>query len=336
MLEPRETDIPTLFLVLVVLPLVSYILLGKWNEAAKKKERVGLLAQRAAEEAHKTQTMSAVSITPIPLVPLPSSATHQCARCHSPATTRCSQCKSVRYCSGKCQILHWRQVHKLECLQLGNNCNSSFSKPMLTDELPGRMSFDSYVEVQYSDNNLNQSWLGKTSPDGVTETPIVTPVAPITVSVAMDTSGSPKVGRRSVDKRVHKGNRDILRRGDGTMSESSERDSQSRLSLLCSQEMVTPCFEQDSIADGFNSEHADLMNTMGECHILQKQKEHISRNHRHVSSSLNLEGHETSACKNQKELIDEKCLTRRSAVTALGNSIELFFWKDFNKEKQQG
>lgn len=97
MLEPRETDIPTLFLVLVVLPLVSYILLGKWNEAAKKKERVGLLAQRAAEEAHKTQTMSAVSITPIPLVPLPSSATHQCARCHSPATTRCSQCKSVRY-----------------------------------------------------------------------------------------------------------------------------------------------------------------------------------------------------------------------------------------------
>ncbi|KAH0653940.1 hypothetical protein KY289_031618 [Solanum tuberosum] len=310
MLEPRETDIPTLFLVLVVLPLVSYILLGKWNEAAKKKERVGLLAQRAAEEANKTPTMSAVSITPVPLVPLPSSATHQCARCHSPATTRCSQCKSVRYCSGKCQILHWRQVHKLECLQLGNNCNSSFSKPMLTDELPGRMSFDSYVEAQYNDNNLNQSWLGKTSPDGVTETPIVTPVAPITVSVATDTSGSPKVGRRSVDKRVHKGNRDILRRGDGTMSESSERASQSR-----SRDGDAILSEHDSIADGFNCEHTDVMNTMGECHMLQKQKEHISRNHRHVSSSLNLEGHETSACKNQKELIDEKSLTREGVVT---------------------
>ncbi|XP_055823145.1 ubiquitin carboxyl-terminal hydrolase 15 [Solanum dulcamara] len=309
MLEPRETDIPSLFLVLVVLPLVSYILLGKWNEAAKKKERVGLLAQRAAEEAHKTQTMPVVSITPIPLVPLPSSATHQCARCHSPATTRCSQCKSVRYCSGKCQILHWRQVHKLECLQLGNNCNSSFSKPMLTDELLGRVSFDSYVEAQYSENNLNQSWLGKTSPDGVTETPIVTPVAPIVVSVAMDTSGAPKVGRRSIDKRVQKGNRDILRRGDGTMSESSERASQSR-----SRDSDSMLSEHDSIADGFNSEHADLMNTMGECHMLQKQKEHISRNHRHVSSSLNLEGHETSACKNQKELIDENSLTREGVV----------------------
>lgn len=97
MLQPRETDIPALFLVLVVLPLVSYILLGKWNEAAKKKERVGLLAQRAAEEAFKSETVPAVSIIPTPLVPLPSSAIHQCARCHSPATTRCSQCKSVRY-----------------------------------------------------------------------------------------------------------------------------------------------------------------------------------------------------------------------------------------------
>lgn len=105
---------------------------------------------------------------------------------------------------------------------------------MLTDELPGRVSFDSYVEAQYSENNLNQSWLGKTSPDGVTETPIVTPVAPIVVSVATDTSGAPKVGRRSVDKRVHKGNRDILRRGDGTMSESSERASQSRVSASAS------------------------------------------------------------------------------------------------------
>lgn len=310
MLAPRETDIPALFLVLVVLPLVSYILLGKWNEAAKKKERVGLLAQRAAEEAHKSQIMPAVSITPIPLVPLPSSGIHQCARCHSPATTRCSQCKSVRYCSGKCQILHWRQVHKLECLQLGNNCNSSVSKPMLADEFPERVSFDSSIEVQYSDNNLNQSWLGKTSPDGVTETPIVTPVSHIAVSVATDTPGAPKVGRRSIDKRVHKGNRDILRRGDGTMSESSERASQSR-----SRESDCMLSEHDTIADGFNSEHADLMNTMGESHMLQKQRERISRNHRHVSSSLNLESHETSASKNQKELIDEESLTREGIVT---------------------
>ncbi|XP_009609977.1 ubiquitin carboxyl-terminal hydrolase 15 [Nicotiana tomentosiformis] len=330
MLQPRETDIPALFLVLVVLPLVSYILLGKWNEAAKKKERVGLLAQRAAEEAFKSETVPAVSIIPTPLVPLPSSAIHQCARCHSPATTRCSQCKSVRYCSGKCQILHWRQVHKLECHQLGNNCNSSFSQSALTDEFPGRVSFDSYVEAQYSDGNINQSWLGKAPPDGVSETSIITPLTPTAVSMVMDTSVAPKVGIRPVDKRLHKGNRDILRRGEGTMSESSEQASQSRVttSPSCaisstersmnqkSRESESMFSEHDSIADGFNSEQADLMSTMGERHMLQKQREHISRNHRHISSSLNLEGHEMSACKNQKELIDEESLIREGIITS--------------------
>lgn len=85
--------------------------------------------------------------------------------------------------------------------------------------------------------------------------------------------------------------------------------------LLQSRDGDSMLSEHDSIADGFISEHTDLMNTMGERHMLQKQKEHISRNHRHVSSSSNLEGHETNACKNQKELIDEKSLTREGVVT---------------------
>lgn len=73
--------------------------------------------------------------------------------------------------------------------------------------------------------------------------------------------------------------------------------------------------EQDSMADGFNSEHTNLMNAMEECHMSQKQREHVSSYHRHVSSSLNLEGHETSACKNQNELIDEKRLTQEGVFT---------------------
>ncbi|GLU13053.1 hypothetical protein SLE2022_297000 [Rubroshorea leprosula] len=40
---------------------------------------------------------------------------YQCAVCFCPTTTRCSLCKSARYCSGKCQIIHWRQGHKDEC-----------------------------------------------------------------------------------------------------------------------------------------------------------------------------------------------------------------------------
>ncbi|ONK75640.1 uncharacterized protein A4U43_C03F19000 [Asparagus officinalis] len=39
----------------------------------------------------------------------------QCAVCYRHTTTRCSRCKAVRYCSGKCQIIHWRQGHKDEC-----------------------------------------------------------------------------------------------------------------------------------------------------------------------------------------------------------------------------
>lgn len=95
MLEPREADIPALFLVLVVLPLVAYFLLGKWSEASKKQEQISLLAQLAAEEALRAETMAAASV--IPLVPSSKNGLHACAWCFGPATTRCSKCKAVKY-----------------------------------------------------------------------------------------------------------------------------------------------------------------------------------------------------------------------------------------------
>lgn len=95
MLEPRETDLPALFLFLVVLPLAIYILLGKWSEAAKKKERISLLAELAAEEAFRVEAMAAASV--VPVIPVLKNAVHECAKCSGPATTRCSRCKSVRY-----------------------------------------------------------------------------------------------------------------------------------------------------------------------------------------------------------------------------------------------
>ncbi|PKU87511.1 Ubiquitin carboxyl-terminal hydrolase 17 [Dendrobium catenatum] len=39
----------------------------------------------------------------------------ECAVFHMPTSTRCSRCKTVRYCSGTCQIIHWRRGHKDEC-----------------------------------------------------------------------------------------------------------------------------------------------------------------------------------------------------------------------------
>jgi ubiquitin carboxyl-terminal hydrolase 36/42 len=95
MLEPREADIPVLFLVLVVLPLVAYILLGKWTESAKKRERISLLAQLAAEEACRAEVMATTHV--IPPMSTSKNGIQVCARCFSPATTRCSRCKSVRY-----------------------------------------------------------------------------------------------------------------------------------------------------------------------------------------------------------------------------------------------
>ncbi|GMJ05368.1 ubiquitin-specific protease 15 [Hibiscus trionum] len=147
MLEPREADIPALFLVLVVLPLVAYFLLGKWSEVSKKREKVSLLAHLAAEEALRAETMASASV--IPVVPIPKKGLHVCARCFGPATTRCSRCKAVRYCSGRCQIIHWRQVHKEECLQLESESSSTSSFP----------SVASFEESALLSDNMNSQFL---------------------------------------------------------------------------------------------------------------------------------------------------------------------------------
>ncbi|XP_047966144.1 ubiquitin carboxyl-terminal hydrolase 15-like [Salvia hispanica] len=126
MLEPRETDIPALFLVFVLLPLLTYFILGKCSETSRRKEMISLIASGAAEEALQVDHMAVGSI--MPAVHMPNSVIHQCARCFGPAGTRCSQCKSVWYCSGRCQIDHWRNVHKLECQQLGKDCLRSSLK----------------------------------------------------------------------------------------------------------------------------------------------------------------------------------------------------------------
>ncbi|PRQ51476.1 putative ubiquitinyl hydrolase 1 [Rosa chinensis] len=91
MLEPREADIPALFLVFVVLPLPAYVLLGKWSEASKKSERVRLLAQLASEEAVRAEEMVVPDI--IPPVSSSKNNVHACARCSRPTITRLQICQ---------------------------------------------------------------------------------------------------------------------------------------------------------------------------------------------------------------------------------------------------
>ncbi|GLU14689.1 hypothetical protein SLE2022_312440 [Rubroshorea leprosula] len=230
MLEPREADIPVLFLVLVVLPLVAYFLLGKWSEAAKKQERISLLAQLAAEEACRAEAMAAASV--IPLVPSVKNGLHVCARCSGPATTRCSRCKAVRYCSGRCQIIHWRQIHKQECLQMETSGSSASPKfaPFEDSVLLG----DSMNEQFFGYLNKH-AVVGKEPSDNLIHSSINTGALSSVNCSQVDSSKSSLCERRISDKKVSwKSNKEISRKEDTAGFDSCDYATRRRASNLSS------------------------------------------------------------------------------------------------------
>ncbi|XP_052178295.1 ubiquitin carboxyl-terminal hydrolase 15 isoform X2 [Diospyros lotus] len=235
MLEPRETDLPALLLVLVVFPLVIYILLGKWSETSEKKERISLLAQLAAEEAFMAESVAAASV--IPLVPAPKKGIRECARCSAPATTRCSQCKSVRYCSGKCQIIHWRQVHKHECQRL--ETNSGGSSPMSTsneDAVYAKLSPNGRMSPQVLGYNIKHLEDEKSSADDRIQHSTGTAASSTTTCTSIDAHGASMMEGRSMDRQVSRNSK--LRREDEAQLNVTEEASRSRVpaSTLSSKE----------------------------------------------------------------------------------------------------
>ncbi|XP_020576774.1 ubiquitin carboxyl-terminal hydrolase 15 [Phalaenopsis equestris] len=163
MLKPREADIPALFMVLVVLPVIIYIILGKWNDNSKKVVKVNILAQIAAEESFREEEIMA-SADILPVVPLCKFDTHVCAKCYAPATSRCSRCKSVGYCSGKCQIVHWRQAHKQECQQWKNDAlNFSASLDSIAKSIRRGSTIDGSRD--FIGNNTKESQLSNLRSD---------------------------------------------------------------------------------------------------------------------------------------------------------------------------
>lgn len=64
------------------------------------------------------------SMPPIPIDPGLSS----CAVCSNPASKKCSRCKSVRYCSSDCQLVHWNAGHKRNCKD--NAAQTASTKPL--------------------------------------------------------------------------------------------------------------------------------------------------------------------------------------------------------------
>ncbi|KAL5846976.1 hypothetical protein ACOSQ3_010500 [Xanthoceras sorbifolium] len=94
----------------IVFPVIAFIVRRKWRKAVARKEDIKRLLLLASEEAARAELEASFGYGTISVPQF-----YQCVVCFSPTTTRCAQCKAVRYCSGKCQIIHWRQGHKEEC-----------------------------------------------------------------------------------------------------------------------------------------------------------------------------------------------------------------------------
>ncbi|WCJ24728.1 Ubiquitin carboxyl-terminal hydrolase 16 [Euphorbia peplus] len=98
-------------LLLISFVVIGFVIRRKWRVSAARKDEIKRLLILASEEAARAELEATVSYN-ASSVPV---NIYQCAVCYSPTTTRCACCKTVRYCSGKCQIIHWRQGHKEEC-----------------------------------------------------------------------------------------------------------------------------------------------------------------------------------------------------------------------------
>ncbi|KAJ4701442.1 Ubiquitin carboxyl-terminal hydrolase [Melia azedarach] len=94
----------------LVFPVIAFIIRRKWRLAAARREEIKRLLILASEEDARAEFEASLGYGTVSV-----QQSYQCAVCFSPTTTRCARCKAVRYCSGKCQIVHWRQGHKDEC-----------------------------------------------------------------------------------------------------------------------------------------------------------------------------------------------------------------------------
>ncbi|KAL1569860.1 ubiquitin-specific protease ubp15, variant 2 [Salvia divinorum] len=229
MLEPRETDIPALLLVFVLLPLVTYFILGKCSEISKRKERISLIASGAAEEALQVNHMAVGGS--MPAVHMANNVIHQCARCFGPAGTRCSQCKSVWYCSGRCQIVHWRNVHKLECQQLGKDFHRSSLKCGAEEVSRGRVL---YGETTGECNS--QYKVPLPSIDGASY-PLTALVPPTTSGMGLSVSEKSIINQRSAEIGAFlTGQLDSSKTAGGTVFSSSGE--------VCGSSFTLPIFSQ--------------------------------------------------------------------------------------------
>ncbi|XP_010520756.1 PREDICTED: ubiquitin carboxyl-terminal hydrolase 16-like [Tarenaya hassleriana] len=124
MLLAWDLGISSLALVVcLVVPLIGFVVGRQWRLAAQRREEIRRLLIRASEEAARAELEASLEYSSVSV-----SNGYYCPVCYVPATTRCARCKAVRYCSGKCQVYHWRQGHKNECRPAPITCNTGNEK----------------------------------------------------------------------------------------------------------------------------------------------------------------------------------------------------------------
>ncbi|KAL8030245.1 hypothetical protein ABFX02_14G274000 [Erythranthe guttata] len=146
----------------------------KLRRAAARRDEVRRLMAFASEEAARVEREAAAIYrsygSPLPAQPIvaeepivgPGSPPvrqlqYQCEVCFSPTTTRCKQCKAVRYCSRRCQIFHWRQGHKDECHSFSSNQNGDAGAQSDHEEFKQN-------EIQSSQNVIEVEVMDSTKP----------------------------------------------------------------------------------------------------------------------------------------------------------------------------
>ncbi|KAL1817635.1 hypothetical protein ACET3Z_020209 [Daucus carota] len=119
-------DLGFVSLVVVVVVVVVWVVLRrKWRIAVSRREEIRRLLVLAAEESARVEFEAKVQYFSVAESvefveerrKIKKPVQNQCALCLTPTKKLCSQCKAIYYCSGNCQIIHWRQIHKDECHQ---------------------------------------------------------------------------------------------------------------------------------------------------------------------------------------------------------------------------
>ncbi|XP_010939750.1 ubiquitin carboxyl-terminal hydrolase 17 [Elaeis guineensis] len=189
-------SVAALVLFLVVGPLLALVAGQRWRLAAARREEVRRLVLLAAEEAEREEVDAALAyVVESATVAATEGARGrpECAVCFSPTRTRCSRCKAVRYCSGKCQIIHWRQGHKEECHppHVDDKYNDQTNILDLKGVL-GEQSNVSDISLEFEEQPYDkavEAYLERSSSESNCSTNIITEDKPED-KLAMDASGN--------------------------------------------------------------------------------------------------------------------------------------------------